>query len=106
MSYDIRLEIDTGGEEMARVTETRSPTYNLSEMFEAALGQPISSLRGMSASKCAPIVRRAVERMKERPDVYRAYNPPNGWGSYEGAVESLSWLLEQCEAHPKATVHI
>lgn len=114
MSYDVELVIDTGGEYPATVTECRSPTYNLAPMFREALGIPMSAhadsggghLDGMLARDALPILNRAIERMCSEPDRFRALNPPNGWGSYEGALEFLRWLREQCENHPKATVRV
>lgn len=106
MSYDIRLVIDTGGEFPAAVTETKSPTYNLYEMFIMALGKPIRELDGQLASDVIPVLRTAIASMEDNPAKFKKLNPPNGWGSYSGALDSLRWLLEQCLQHPKATVQI
>lgn len=106
MSYDIQLVIDTGGKRKARVTECRSPTYNLSKMFAVALGRPIRSLDGMLADDVIPILEVATVAMHEDPDKFKAFNPENGWGNYEDALKSLCWLLEMCKEHPKATVEI
>ena len=106
MSYDIRLVIDTGGEFPASVTETQSPTYNLSEMFKLALGKPIRELDGQLASDVIPVLRTAIAAMEDKPATFNKLNPPNGWGDYGGALNSLRWLLEQCLQHPKATVQI
>lgn len=110
MSYDVRLEIDTGGEYPAGVTDTRSPTYNLEPMFREALGMAMQTrgdepaLDGMLAANALPIIRAALARMAAEPDVFRALNPKNGWGDFEGAVEFLRWLQDACRDHPKATV--
>ena len=106
MSYDIRLVIDTGGEFPASVTETNSPTYNLSEMFNLALGRPIRELDGQLASDVIPVLRTAIAAMEDKPEKFKKLNPANGWGSYSGALDSLRWLLEQCLQHPKSTVKI
>lgn len=111
MSYDVRLAVDTGGEELVSVTEYRSPTYNLAPMFSEALGIDMRDygngrrfLDGMAAADALPIVTAALSKMALDPEHFRALNPPNGWGSYEGAVEFLQWLQMQCIKHPKATV--
>lgn len=107
MSYDMQLVINTGGEHPARVTECRSPTYNLSEMFSLALGGPMREvLDGKKAHDVIGILEKATASMKRAPAKYKKLNPPNGWGSYEGALESLCWLLEMCKEHPLATVQI
>ena len=106
MSYDIHLVIDTGGEYAARVTECRSPTYNLGPMFALALGHPIRDLAGQLAKDVTPTLQAAIKSMKAKPAKFKKLNPANGWGSYEGAVSSLEWLLEVCKEHPLATVEI
>ena len=106
MSYDIRLEIDTGGESPASVTEWKSPTYNLGPMFSLALGEAIRSLDGKTGEDCKPILRRGIAFMQDKPNECKKLEPENGWGSYEGAFETLVWLLEQCCNHPKAMVKI
>jgi hypothetical protein len=104
MSYDIQLVIDTGGEYPAAVTDCKSPTYNLGPMFTMALGFPLRELDGLAAGDAILPLKNAVNRMKKSPARFKKLNPSNGWGSYEGALESLCWLLEMCKAHPLATV--
>lgn len=112
MSYDVRLEINTGGPRPASVTETQEPTYNLAPMFREALGVPMRDrdggpcLDGMLASDALVVVTKALEAMALDPARFRALNPPNGWGCYEDAVEFLRWLQDACRDHPKATVRV
>jgi hypothetical protein len=106
MSYDVWLEIDTGGKYPARVSETYSPTYNLGPMFQLALGLGLRELTGASALVALPILRNAIAAMESGPERFKALNPPNGWGNYEVALEFLKLFLADCEQHPKATVHI
>ena len=106
MSYDIRLVINTGGARPAPVTECRSPTYNLYAMFVLALGCPIRELHGKQAGDVIPLLEKATKAMRRAPAKFKKLNPENGWGSYEGALNSLCWLLEVCQEHPLATVEI
>ena len=106
MSYDCRLVIDTGGRVPASVTEWLNPTYNLGPMFEAALGSPLYELDGQLAAKAAPVLAQAIASMRLEPGRFEALNPPNGWGTYEDALEFLETFLSHCVAHPKATVKI
>lgn len=107
MSYDIRLEIDTGGPHPAAVTEYRNPTYNLAEMFAAALRtKSIRDLEGKTGAETAQQLREAVDDMRARPEHFEQFNPPNGWGDYDGAVETLEWMLGAALSHPKATWRI
>lgn len=107
MSYDMQLVIDTGGQYPAAVTECKSPTYNLGPMFALALGGSMRKvLDGKKAHSVICVLEKATASMKRAPAKYKKLNPPNGWGSYEGALESLCWLLEMCKEHPLATVQI
>lgn len=106
MSYDLCLVIDTGGNFPARVTDTRSPTYNLHDMFALALGMPIRSLAERQASDAAPIILAGIMAMRKSPAKFKKLNPPNGWGNYDDALKSLEWLHEMCVEHPKSTVSI
>jgi len=106
VSYDVHLEIDTGGEHPAYVTENQSPTYNLGPMFCEALGAPLRSLDGKLASEALPIVSAALVAMAADPAKFKALNPSNGWGDFDGAINFLRWLQSECSAHPKATVRV
>lgn len=106
MSYDIRLVINTGGKYPASVTECKSPTYNLGPMFALALGKPIREIEGQTAADVIPLLEKATAAMKRAPAKFKKLNPENGWGSYEGALESLCWLLEMCQEHPLAMVEV
>jgi len=39
-------------------------------------------------------------------DAMLAYNPPNGWGDYQGFLEFSQAVLVACEANPDATVNV
>ena len=44
--------------------------------------------------------------MEADPETYRAMNPPNGWGDYEGALAYLRRLAEACATHSKCTINV
>ena len=106
MSYDVTLTVDTGGQYPARVTETRTPTYNLGPMFEDALGFPLRNLNGLKGLECVPLLRVAIAAMQDDPARFKKLNPENGWGSYEGALKFFQGFLEECIEHPKAIVSV
>lgn len=108
MSYDIYLSIDTGGAERAAIVEGRNYTSNVSPMWFTALGRPLRELNGMLAGDAIPLLEKAVAHMTDpaNAEIYRRMNPPNGWGNHEGATEYLTWLLNECTRHPKATIEI
>ena len=122
MSADIWLEYgedvvvvdDDPDAEMRAMVPMRSPasvddttfnlTYNLSPMLRAA-GMPAwRDLVGMRAIDAGPIWRAVADELCSDPGKYKALNPPNGWGDYDGAVEVISALAAACAKHPGATV--
>lgn len=108
MSYDIWLDIDTGGPEPATVCEVGNYTSNVSDMWARALGYRLGDLHDRQCAECIDDLKRAVDHILDpanRAD-YEAMNPSNGWGSHEGAADYLVQLLNACRCHPKATVKI
>ena len=104
MSYDISLEIDTGGPEAACVGDWNI-TYNVRPMCEAA-GLRIWALQGASAREAGLLVRAAIGRLLADPEAFRPLEPGNGWGSYIDLLGALPILAELCERHPKAIVRV
>ena len=47
-----------------------------------------------------------LRTLHARPNVYRKYNPENGWGSYESFIVFLEKLLLACIKYPKAKIEI
>lgn len=103
MSYDVWLEIDTGGPEPATVGNY---TSNVAPMWAGALGHSLRDLHHQECSVALDRLRAAVRVMEAEPDRFRAMNPANGWGDYEGALGYLRDLAAACAAHPKARIAI
>jgi hypothetical protein len=106
MSYDIWMEIDTGGEHPASVCESSNMTSNVSPMWAKALGFPLADLDGVRGYKALPDLRRAIAHMEDHPTAYRELNPENGWGDTESALKFLREILAMCVAHPMAQIRI
>lgn len=83
-----------------------NPTYNLAPMFTEALGYRLRELHGKRAGDVLPDVQRAVRRMLDYPEVFLALNPPNGWGTAEGALNFLRALETECAAVPDGEVSV
>lgn len=103
MSYDIWLEIDTGGAEPAQIDTSRNMTSNVAPMWRKA-GAELAEFHGRPAGEVLPLLRVAVAAMEDDPEPYRAMNPANGWGSYETCLGFLRDLVADFAAHPRATV--
>jgi hypothetical protein len=106
MSYDLYLQIDTGGEHPATVYDVGNYTSNVSGMWAEALGYPLADLHGRTAADAIPDLRAAIRRMGDDPGMYRAMEPANGWGNAEGARGYLARLLDGCEANPKSAIYV
>ena len=105
MSYDVWLEIDTGGDEAAAIDTGWNYTSNCARMWRKA-GADLAEFHGKVAGDVATTLRSAIARMERNPDEYISLNPENGWGSYDTVVPALRRLLHQFEEHPKATVRV
>jgi hypothetical protein len=44
--------------------------------------------------------------MEADPEKYRAMNPENRWGDYEGAMGYLRRLAEACAANPRCVIGV
>lgn len=100
MSFDLHLKNEHGGE----VELSPGPTYNLSPMFALALGYGFRELDGKKAGEAALDCALAHDRMRDDPEPYKALNPDNGWGDYDGALWVLQTLAEECARFPDMTV--
>ena len=114
MSYDISIENEpchACGH--VKNFEWDGLTWNLRPMMvEAFGGEGIRGFDGMKASDVAPILERGLADMKARPDHYRTFNSPNGWGTFDGDREedSIPFLverfLEACKQMPNGIVRV
>lgn len=108
MSYDIYLQIDTGGPEPADVCDVGNYTSNVSPMWRLALGHSLADLHGRQCVDCIPALTAAVDHMRDPANLatYEAMNPSNGWGKHDSATEYLARLLEACRKHPQASIYV
>jgi hypothetical protein len=79
-------------------------THNVGPMYQLTLGMTLGAyLEGKTAAEALPKLRAMVADMEDRPAVYLALNPSNGWGSYDTLLPGLRELIAAAAAHPKAT---
>ena len=91
---------------------SRNVTHNLGSMAQAAgiyhvLWRP---------DECSPPITRAKQlieplteglaRLRADPEKFKALNPANGWGSYEGLVEFVDGYRYACKEFPDALVGV
>ena len=104
MSYDVYLgtpRCPTCGSYSSEV-EIGNYTSNVSGMWTDALGRHLKDLEAMEPAEAIALLDAAVEKLNDPAnyDKYKAMEPPNGWGDYQGAVEYLTRILTQWRAHP------
>lgn len=80
-------------------------TWNIMPMYRLA-GLEFRTLDGETGRDALVRIEAALEKMKREPEKYRALNPSNGWGSYEGAVEVLERFAEVCREMPDGIVDV
>lgn len=105
MSWTFTMERNPEpGERIEMPDYYKNYTYNVSPMFYDAIACPdgIRGLRGAKGRDCLPILTAAIEKMAADPEKYRTMNPKNGWGDYDGALETLRTLRAWCEQSPDA----
>ena len=85
-------------------------THNLTEMAAAAniyqaLWRP-EEIGIEHAAQLIPLLQSGLALLRAEPERYAAYNPTNGWGSYEGLVSFVAGYLAACERYPQATIRV
>ncbi|MDT0211208.1 hypothetical protein [Curtobacterium sp. BRD11] len=106
MSYDIDLIVDHGDGYQTNVFEANI-TYNLRPMLvEAGLKDSLHSLNGLTAESAAPLIGDVWRELYRRPDHYRQWDSPNGWGLHKNLVPWMKRLYIACRTHPRAIIQI
>jgi hypothetical protein len=85
-------------------------THNLNSMAEAAgiykhLWRP-DELGITKAAELVEPLKAGLALLMSNPERFKAMNPPNGWGSYEGLVEFVNNYLKACEENIDADVEV
>lgn len=87
-------------------------TYNISPMYSHAMqsstgkNKSLNDFNGMTCKEALVILEPTLKQLSENPEIYTLMNPPNGWGSYEGAVEYLSAIVEGCNQIPEGVLNV
>ncbi len=75
-------------------------TYNLTPMLRAAGFVGWHQLIAWDTTMAGAHVTAVLHQLAVHPGRYRAMNPPNGWGSYEGLVTTLADFVKVALTHP------
>ena len=85
-------------------------THNLGKMAEAAgvylaMWRP-EELGITRAGDLLPILEPGLADWIANPEKYKAYNPANKWGSYDGLVKVLKEYIGEIKEHPDSIVEV
>lgn len=83
-------------------------THNLNAMAGAAgIYKPMWRPEEIGITKAydlIPHLRDGLHELKANPERFKAFNPSNGWGSYDGLVDFVTKYLNACQENPDANV--
>ncbi len=85
-------------------------THNLNTMADAAgiykhLWRPEEIGITLASELIRPLTD-GLDRLRAEPDKFKQFNPPNGWGNYDGLIQFIEEYLLACKAYPSATVRV
>lgn len=85
-------------------------THNLTRMAGAAslysvLWRPEDNGIKFAHQLIEPL-RQSIKDMESRPDWYKVFDAPNGWGTYDQFLPWLKDLLKACEDFPDAEIEV
>lgn len=107
MSYDVHLEVDVGGAEPVRGGDLDANyTYNVYPMFAAAGAGSPNDWNGKPGFEVFAICCGILAAFDADPAKYRALNPANGWGNFDGARSFIQTIADACVQAPFAIVRV
>lgn len=60
----------------------------------------------IKASEISELLEKGLADLKERPEYFKKFDSPNGWGMYEHFVPFVEKYLEACKEYPDAIVEV
>ena len=85
-------------------------THNLGEMADKAgiykaCWRP-EEIGAIKAKDILPLLEKGYSDMKARPEYYKQFNPPNGWGVYEHFLSWVEEYLQACKENPECEIYV
>lgn len=85
-------------------------THNLNRMAgEAGVYMALWRPEEVGIKKAEQLIAPLTEGLKclhADPEKFKQFNPPNGWGDYEGLVKFIERYLLACIKYPEASVEV
>lgn len=102
------LDISLTDKETGREVYNTNITHNMGRMAsEAGIYKAIWDPEGECIFRAAGVWGDAKEGFADlitRPNHYKQFNPPNGWGDYDSFCEWLIDYMRACREYPNAKV--
>lgn len=58
------------------------------------------------AREIIPLLEQGLHKLKSRPEYFKRFNSPNGWGMYKHFVPFVEKYLNACKENPNAIVEV
>lgn len=99
MSYDIRFGVKVAGAPegcyaVIGSPEYDSPTYNLRDVFEKAMGWDYRQGEWYPIVEVLPKIQNGITELTMYPGKYRKLEPKNGWGTIGSAIDCLKSIVD------------
>lgn len=110
--YDANITHNLGNmADEAGIYEALWRPYRLKEGYNIPEDDYISELEFEDnqitiASEIIELLEKGLKDLKERPEYFKKFNSPNGWGIYENFVPFVEKYLEACKEYPNAIVKV
>ena len=105
MSLDLYLSCDHCGDvRNFNITHNLTPMARECGVYGFLWKAPETGVK-IAADLIGPLTL-GLKRLRSEPERFQSLNPPNGWGDYDGFVESLESLLAACLNVSTASVSV
>lgn len=106
ISYDEGITIKNKEECVyyANITHNLNTMAGKAGIYEA-LWRP-EEIRVFKAEGLIDILEKGLNLLKRKPEYFKKFNSPNGWGMYKNFVPFVERYLNACKEHPKADIRI
>lgn len=98
MSYDIRFGVKVEGAKDVYVNigrpEYDSPTYNNRDIFVNCMRWDYKQGKWYPMDEVLPKVKDGINELISNPHLYKQYEPDNGWGGIESALQCLKSIYD------------
>jgi len=108
MSYDVSFKAKLEGMDKWVYVGAKWINYtsNVSTLIKEVCGSYPSYWNGKRCADIYPVLKRGADLLTQCPQMYRQFEPANGWGSVEGTLEFLKNIISVCLEYPLAVIEV